>query len=171
MRKPRSLRGGPHDPELSPFLNHRNHLHPALHRLQDAVSQQPAHNWNLAAMANVAHTSPRHLTRVFIEHAGIAPLQCSPSGGAGGSGSWPQRDWRCSVGWFYIRHAVETGVAGVRSEKNPVKTNGNWPITIKPKLRRSFEGFSSQLHAQCPEQWAAQHLSRTLCRPGTTGLA
>ncbi|MGB4117416.1 MAG: helix-turn-helix domain-containing protein [Polaromonas sp.] len=68
------LRRGPHDPELSPFLDHRHHLHPALHRVQDAVSQQPAHDWNLAAMAEVAHTSPRHLTRLFTEHAGIAPL-------------------------------------------------------------------------------------------------
>ncbi len=68
------LRRGPHDPELSPFLAFRDHLHPALHRVQDAVSQQPAHNWNLAAMANVAHTSPRHLTRLFTEHAGVAPL-------------------------------------------------------------------------------------------------
>ena len=69
------LRRGPHDPELSPFLAFRNHLHPALHRVQDAVSQQPAHGWNLTRMADVAHTSPRHLTRLFTEHAGIAPLQ------------------------------------------------------------------------------------------------
>jgi transcriptional regulator GlxA family with amidase domain len=26
-------------------------------------------------MADVAHTSPRHLTRLFMEHASIAPLQ------------------------------------------------------------------------------------------------
>ena len=25
-------------------------------------------------MADVAHTSPRHLTRLFMEHAGVAPL-------------------------------------------------------------------------------------------------
>jgi transcriptional regulator GlxA family with amidase domain len=25
-------------------------------------------------MADVAHTSPRHLTRLFVEHAGVAPL-------------------------------------------------------------------------------------------------
>ena len=68
------LRRGPHDPELSPFLASRAHLHPALHRVQDAVSQQPDDTWNLARMAEVAHTSPRHLTRLFTEHAGIAPL-------------------------------------------------------------------------------------------------
>jgi transcriptional regulator GlxA family with amidase domain len=70
-----ALRRGPQDPELSPFLDHRNHLHAALHRVQDAVSQQPRSPWTVPAMAQVAHTSPRHLTRLFLEHAGIAPLQ------------------------------------------------------------------------------------------------
>ena len=70
-----ALRRGPHDPELSPFLLHRNHLHAALHRVQDAVGQQPQAAWNVPGMAQVAHTSPRHLTRLFLEHAGIAPLQ------------------------------------------------------------------------------------------------
>lgn len=69
-----ALRRGPQDPELSPFLNHRNHLHPALHRVQDAVSQQPQSPWSLAQMAQVACTSPRHLARLFMLHAGVAPL-------------------------------------------------------------------------------------------------
>lgn len=69
-----ALRRGPNDPELSPFLHHRNHLHAALHRVQDAVGGQPQADWNVPAMAAVAHTSPRHLTRLFLEHAGIAPL-------------------------------------------------------------------------------------------------
>jgi len=43
--------------------------------VQDAVGQQPQAAWNVPAMAQVAHTSPRHLTRLFLEHAGIAPLQ------------------------------------------------------------------------------------------------
>lgn len=70
-----ALRRGPHDPELSPFLAYRNHMHPALHRVQDAVSQAPQSNWSVPGMAAVAHTSPRHLTRLFLEHAGVAPLQ------------------------------------------------------------------------------------------------
>jgi transcriptional regulator GlxA family with amidase domain len=70
-----ALRRGPQDPELSPFLHHRNHLHGPLHRVQDAVGQQPQAPWNVTAMAEVAHTSPRHLNRLFLEHAGIAPLQ------------------------------------------------------------------------------------------------
>lgn len=69
-----ALRRGPHDPELSPFLSYRNHLHPVLHRVQDAVSQAPQSDWTVPAMATVAHISPRHLTRLFIEHGQIAPL-------------------------------------------------------------------------------------------------
>lgn len=69
-----ALRRGPQDPELSPFLHHRHHLHAALHRVQDAVSQRPQDDWDVPAMARVAYTSPRHLARLFEEHAGIAPL-------------------------------------------------------------------------------------------------
>lgn len=69
-----ALRRGPNDPELSPFLSHRNHLHPALHRVQDAIAQLPQAEWSVANMANVACVSSRHLTRLFITHAGIAPL-------------------------------------------------------------------------------------------------
>jgi transcriptional regulator GlxA family with amidase domain len=70
-----ALRRGPHDPELSPFLAYRNHMHPALHRVQDAVSLDPRQGWTVPRMAAVAHTSPRHLTRLFVEYARIAPLQ------------------------------------------------------------------------------------------------
>ena len=69
-----ALRRGPDDPQISPFLKHRNHLHPGVQRVQDAVSHTPQNDWNVPAMAAVAHTSPRHLTRLFVEHAGIAPL-------------------------------------------------------------------------------------------------
>ncbi|MDB5858433.1 MAG: transcriptional regulator, AraC family [Ramlibacter sp.] len=70
-----ALRRGPQDPELSPFLAYRNHIHPALHRVQDAVSAQPQRDWNVPRMADVGHTSPRHLTRLFIDHAGAPPLE------------------------------------------------------------------------------------------------
>jgi len=69
-----AMRRGPQDPELSPFLAYRNHLHPALHRVQDAVNETPTRDWTLDNMAAVAHTSVRHLTRLFVEHAGVAPL-------------------------------------------------------------------------------------------------
>ncbi|MES1161992.1 MAG: DJ-1/PfpI family protein, partial [Rhizobacter sp.] len=45
-----ALRRGPHDPELSPFLAHRHHLHAALHRVQDAVSAQPQADWTVPRM-------------------------------------------------------------------------------------------------------------------------
>jgi transcriptional regulator GlxA family with amidase domain len=70
-----ALRRGPQDPELSPFLAYRSHIHPALHRVQDAVSAQPQHDWTVPRMAHVGHTSARHLTRLFLDHAGTAPLQ------------------------------------------------------------------------------------------------
>ena len=69
-----AMRRGPQDPELSPFLAYRNHLHPALHRVQDALSHEPARHWDLDSMSELAHTSPRHLTRLFVEHAKVAPL-------------------------------------------------------------------------------------------------
>lgn len=69
-----ALRRGPQDPELSPFLHHRNHLHPVVHRVQDAVSQAPQEAWTVPRMADRGHTSARHLTRLFEEHAGVSPL-------------------------------------------------------------------------------------------------
>jgi transcriptional regulator GlxA family with amidase domain len=69
-----ALRRGPQDPELSPFLAHRDHMHPVLHRVQDAVCAEPRHDWTLTRMAELGPTSPRHLTRLFVEHAGTAPL-------------------------------------------------------------------------------------------------
>jgi transcriptional regulator GlxA family with amidase domain len=66
-------RRGPGDPELSPFLHHRQHLHAAVHRVQDAVSQSPSAPWSLAQMAKVACTSPRHLCRLFVQNTGITP--------------------------------------------------------------------------------------------------
>ncbi len=69
------LRRNPQDPELSPLLAHRHHLHPALHRVQDAVCARPAEDWSLDRMAAVAHVTPRHLGRLFGEHAGTTPLR------------------------------------------------------------------------------------------------
>ena len=65
------LRRSGADPQLSPWLEGRNHIHPAVHRAQDAISANPARAWTLAALARVASTSPRHLSRLFNEHAGM----------------------------------------------------------------------------------------------------
>jgi transcriptional regulator GlxA family with amidase domain len=43
------LRRTPNDPELSPLLAHRHHLHPAVHRVQDAISERPTQDWDMAA--------------------------------------------------------------------------------------------------------------------------
>jgi transcriptional regulator GlxA family with amidase domain len=67
------LRRGPDDPELSPLLAGRNHLHPAVHRVQDAVCDKPTQDWSLQAMAAVAHVTPRHLGRLFSQHVGRSP--------------------------------------------------------------------------------------------------
>ncbi|KTS24783.1 AraC family transcriptional regulator [Methylobacterium indicum] len=66
------LRRSGHDPQLSPWLTGRNHLHPAIHRVQDAVSADPARAWSLEALAGLAATSPRHLSRLFNRHAGMS---------------------------------------------------------------------------------------------------
>jgi transcriptional regulator GlxA family with amidase domain len=69
-----ALRRGPDDPQLSPFLAHRQHFNARLHRVQDAVSRTPGEGWSVTRMAELAHTTPRTLTRLFGEHAGITPL-------------------------------------------------------------------------------------------------
>ncbi|CAB3671944.1 MAG: GlxA family transcriptional regulator [Achromobacter pulmonis] len=62
------------DSALSPWLEHRNHMHPGVHRVQDAVVRNPAAPWSAQSLAEQAHTSPRHLTRLFHEHAGCTPM-------------------------------------------------------------------------------------------------
>ncbi len=62
------------DPQISPLLDHRNHLHPAVHRVQDAVLARPAADWNEDRLAGVAHVTARHLRRLFQQHAGVNPL-------------------------------------------------------------------------------------------------
>ncbi len=62
------------DPALSPWLLYRNHVHPAVHRAQDAVIRNPAEDWTARRLAEVACTSPRNLARLFAEHAECSPL-------------------------------------------------------------------------------------------------
>jgi len=64
------LRRAGADPQLSPWLEGRNHLHPAVHRAQDAIAGDPARAWSVATLAHVAATSPRNLSRLFNEHTG-----------------------------------------------------------------------------------------------------
>jgi transcriptional regulator GlxA family with amidase domain len=61
------------DPQLSPWLCHRNHMDPRVHSAQDLVVRDPAHGWTVPELAERCHTSPRHLGRLFQLHAGISP--------------------------------------------------------------------------------------------------
>jgi transcriptional regulator GlxA family with amidase domain len=66
------LRRSGADPQLSPWLEGRNHVHPAIHRVQDAVAADPAREWTLTSLARLAGASSRHLSRLFNEHAGMS---------------------------------------------------------------------------------------------------
>jgi transcriptional regulator GlxA family with amidase domain len=69
-----AARRGANDPELSPFLQGRAHMHPAVHRVQDAIQAHPQDAWTVTRMAEIACTSSRHLARLFDDHVTIAPL-------------------------------------------------------------------------------------------------
>ena len=69
------LRRSPRDAELSPFLVHRNHLHAAVHRVQDAINAEKDRDWDMVSLAAVGHVTERHLLRLFLDHAGVSPLQ------------------------------------------------------------------------------------------------
>jgi transcriptional regulator GlxA family with amidase domain len=58
--------------QISPWLQGRNHIHPAVHRVQDAIIANPAADWSRARLAKIASASPRHLSRLFNEHAGMS---------------------------------------------------------------------------------------------------
>ncbi|MBB4956007.1 transcriptional regulator GlxA family with amidase domain [Agrobacterium vitis] len=66
------LRRAGGDPQLSPWLEGRNHIHPAIHRVQDAVTADPAHNWSVETMAAIAITSRRTLSRLFNDQTGMS---------------------------------------------------------------------------------------------------
>ncbi|MBB4006180.1 GlxA family transcriptional regulator [Allorhizobium taibaishanense] len=66
------LRRAGGDPQLSPWLEGRNHIHPAIHKVQDAVSADPARDWTVASMAKIAATSARTLSRLFNDQTGMS---------------------------------------------------------------------------------------------------
>jgi len=68
------MRRAGNDPQLSPWLMHRNHIHPALHRVQDAINREPTAEWSSSRLADVACMSSRNLARLFAEHASCSPL-------------------------------------------------------------------------------------------------
>ncbi|MFJ9680385.1 GlxA family transcriptional regulator [Streptomyces sp. NPDC101194] len=60
--------------QISPFLRHRDHVQPAVHRVQDFLAQNLDAPHTLGELAAVAHLSPRGLTRAFSKATGITPL-------------------------------------------------------------------------------------------------
>jgi transcriptional regulator GlxA family with amidase domain len=65
------LRRGPGDPQMSPWMEGRNHIHPTIHLTQDAIAADPARSWSLSALAAQSGASPRHLSRLFNEQTGM----------------------------------------------------------------------------------------------------
>ncbi len=65
------LRRSPNDPQLSPWLEGRNHLHPAVHRAQDAITADPARDWSLTELGHASGASARNLSRLFMAHTGM----------------------------------------------------------------------------------------------------
>jgi transcriptional regulator GlxA family with amidase domain len=66
------LRRSGADPQLSPWLEGRNHIHPAVHRVQDAIAADPTKSWSLSKLARIAGLSNRHMSRLFHEHVGMS---------------------------------------------------------------------------------------------------
>ena len=66
------MRRSEHDPQLSPWLMNRNHLHPAVHRVQDEIARDPTRSRPRSELAALGNVSERHLARLFREHAGVS---------------------------------------------------------------------------------------------------
>jgi transcriptional regulator GlxA family with amidase domain len=61
--------------QLSVYLDHRTHLHPGVHQVQDFLVQHPDQKPKLKELARLAAMSPRNLTRVFSRATGVTPKQ------------------------------------------------------------------------------------------------
>lgn len=65
------MRRGPADPQLSIFMQYRNHLDERIHTVQDWLTQHIHEKITIGQLAELAFTSPRHLTRLFRQTTGI----------------------------------------------------------------------------------------------------
>lgn len=65
------FRRGTADPQLSPFLQYRNHLEEQVHVVQEWMSEHLHEKCSLEQLAELAYTSPRNLTSLFREATGI----------------------------------------------------------------------------------------------------
>lgn len=69
------LRRSGDDPQLSVFMQHRNHLDDRVHRVQDYLIQHLDEAPSNETLAGLIFTSPRHLRRLFKETVGITIRQ------------------------------------------------------------------------------------------------
>jgi transcriptional regulator GlxA family with amidase domain len=67
-------RNGDHE-QRSVYLDHRTHLHPGVHRVQDWLVAHPETKPVLAELAHIAALSPRHFARVFRQATGVTAKQ------------------------------------------------------------------------------------------------
>lgn len=61
-------------PQESLFLAYRNHLHPAVHRVQDHLAQHFTSSASLVELADLANMSVRGLHKAFKSATGLTPL-------------------------------------------------------------------------------------------------
>jgi transcriptional regulator GlxA family with amidase domain len=66
------LRRSGADPQLSPWLEGRNHIHPAVHRVQDTIASDLTKSWTLNRLAKIAGAGNRHLSRLFNQNVGMS---------------------------------------------------------------------------------------------------
>ncbi len=59
------------DPQLSVFLQYRNHIETRIHQAQDYLTQHLDQKTNIETLAEKVHMSPRNLTRLFKKTTGI----------------------------------------------------------------------------------------------------
>lgn len=64
-------RRGSSDPQLSPLMDYRNHIHAGIHKLQDYMIGNIAKKVSLSQLADEACMSTRSLTRIFKKETGI----------------------------------------------------------------------------------------------------
>jgi transcriptional regulator GlxA family with amidase domain len=65
------LRRMPNDPQLSVFLQFRNHLENRIHQVQDLMANHLDQQLSLEDLAEKVNTSPRNLSRLFKKTVGI----------------------------------------------------------------------------------------------------
>ncbi|MEM9361001.1 MAG: DJ-1/PfpI family protein [Bacteroidota bacterium] len=64
------LRRSPNDPQLSVFLQYRNHIETRIHQVQDTLAQNLEDKFVIEDLAEKVHMSPRNLTRLFKKTTG-----------------------------------------------------------------------------------------------------